>query len=79
VVEEAARSFLRTGSARVLLVGSADRSGSPAYNQKLSVRRADVVRAEFVRLGVPAEAIAILAEGGSAGLVATVCEVCASR
>src|SRR5262245_16854218 len=32
VVEEAAQSFLRTGSARVSLVGSADRTGSPAYN-----------------------------------------------
>jgi hypothetical protein len=45
VVEEAAQSFLRTGSARISLVGSADRTGSPAYNEKLSARRADAVRA----------------------------------
>ena len=57
VVEEAAQSFLRTGSARISLVGSADRTGSPAYNEKLSARRAEAVRAELVRLGVPADAI----------------------
>ena len=45
MVEEAAQSFLRTGSTRVSLVGSADRSGTAAYNRKLSARRADVVRA----------------------------------
>ena len=32
VVEEAAQSFLSTGSARLSLVGSADRTGSPAFN-----------------------------------------------
>ena len=71
VVEEAAQSFLRTGSARISLVGSADRTGSSAYNQKLSARRADAVRAELVRLGVPADAIAIRAEGENAPIVAT--------
>ena len=71
VVEEAAQSFLRTGSARISLVGSADRTGSSAYNEKLSARRAEAVRAELVRLGVPADAIAIRAEGENAPLVAT--------
>ena len=66
VVEEAAQSFLRTGSARISLVGSADRTGAPAYNQKLSARRADAVRAELVRLGVPADAITVRAEGENA-------------
>ena len=54
VVAEAAQSFLRTGSTRISLVGSADRTGSPTYNKKLSARRADTVRAELERLGVPA-------------------------
>ena len=71
VVEEAAQSFLRTGSARISLVGSADRTGSPAYNEKLSARRAEAVRAELVRLGVPADAITVRAEGENAPLVAT--------
>jgi outer membrane protein OmpA-like peptidoglycan-associated protein len=71
VVEEAAQSFLRTGSARISLAGSADRTGSSAYNRKLSARRADAVRAELVRLGVPADAITVRAEGEDAPLVAT--------
>ena len=71
VVEEAAQSFLRTGSARISLAGSADRTGSSAYNKKLSGRRADAVRAELVRLGVPADAITVRAEGENAPLVAT--------
>ena len=70
VVEEAARSFLSTGSARLSLVGSADRTGSPAFNRKLSARRADAVRAELERLGVPAGAIAVRAEGEDAPIVA---------
>ena len=70
VVEEAARSFLRTGTARVSLVGGADRTGSTAYNKKLSARRAEAVRAELVRLGVPGDAIEVRAEGENAPLVA---------
>src|SRR4051794_12156807 len=57
VVEEAAQSFLRTGSARISLAGSADRTGSSVYNRKLSARRAAAARAALVRPGVPAGAI----------------------
>src|SRR3954452_6637398 len=71
VVEEAAQSFLRTGSSRISLVGSADRTGSATYNHKLSARRADVVRAELERSGVPADAVAIRAEGENAPIVPT--------
>ena len=42
-----------------------------AYNEKLSARRAEAVRAELVRLGVPADAITVRAEGENAPLVAT--------
>ena len=66
VVAEAAQSFLRTGSTRISLVGSADRTGSPTYNKKLSARRADTVRAELERLGVPPAAIEVRAEGENA-------------
>src|SRR4051795_5960837 len=62
VVEEAAQSFLRTGSARISLAGSADRTGSSAYNKKLSPRPADPVRPEPVRPGRPADAITVRAE-----------------
>ena len=71
VVAEAAQSFLRTGSTRISLVGSADSTGTAAYNQKLSERRAETVRAELVRLGVPAETITVRAEGENAPIVPT--------
>jgi outer membrane protein OmpA-like peptidoglycan-associated protein len=54
VVQEAANEYRRTGTARVSLNGHADLSGSSDYNQALSQRRAETVRRELVRLGVPA-------------------------
>jgi hypothetical protein len=71
VVAEAAESFKRTGSTRISLIGNADRTGSPAYNERLSFRRADAVRAELERLGVPASVITISAEGENAPIVPT--------
>jgi outer membrane protein OmpA-like peptidoglycan-associated protein len=46
-------------------------SGTAAYNQKLSVRRADAVKAELVRLGVPAASITAIGRGESNPLVPT--------
>ena len=44
VVGEAAAEFKRTGSARIDVTGFTDSSGSPAYNLRLSERRADSTR-----------------------------------
>ena len=63
VVQEAANEYRRTGTARVSLNGHADLSGSRDYNQALSQRRAETVRRELVRLGVPAGSITTVAEG----------------
>src|SRR5262245_3205035 len=71
VVAEAAESFKRTGSTHISLVGNADRTGSPAYNEELSRRRADAVRSELESLGVPASAITVSAEGENAPIVPT--------
>jgi outer membrane protein OmpA-like peptidoglycan-associated protein len=71
VLAEAADSFKRTGSTHISLVGSADRTGSPAYNEELSRRRADAVRTELERLGVPASVITVNAEGENAPIVPT--------
>jgi OOP family OmpA-OmpF porin len=51
--------------------GYADRSGTPAYNQVLSLKRARTVSAELVRLGVPQSTIAIMAFGDTHPLVPT--------
>jgi OmpA family protein len=71
VVAQAAESFQRAGSTRISLVGSADRTGPPAYNEALSRRRADAVRTELERLGVPASVITVSAEGENAPIVPT--------
>lgn len=49
----------------VTLTGYADPRGAKAFNQKLSERRADAVRARLVDLGVPAERIMVQAFGAA--------------
>src|SRR4051794_37480363 len=63
VVTMAADEFKRTGAAQVAVTGYADKAGRPAYNQRLSERRAEAVRRELERLGVPASAVQVAAEG----------------
>ena len=53
------------------MAGHADRSGSPAYNQRLSQRRADNVAAELVRQGVSRNEIVVSAYGETRPLVPT--------
>lgn len=55
----------------VTLVGHADTSESPAYNDALSMRRAERVRSELVRLGVTAASITVLGRGERQLLVPT--------
>jgi OOP family OmpA-OmpF porin len=45
------------------VAGHADRLGSAQYNQKLSERRADAVKAYLVRQGAPADRIETLGFG----------------
>ncbi len=63
VVAEAADEYKRTGAAQVAVSGYADKAGRPAYNQALSERRAEAVRRELERLGVPSSAVQVAAEG----------------
>ena len=63
VVAEAADEYKRTGAAQINVTGYADKAGRPAYNQRLSERRAEAVRRELERLGVPASAVQLAAEG----------------
>jgi OOP family OmpA-OmpF porin len=56
---------------QVKVVGHTDTSGSAAYNLRLSVRRAEAVKAEMVRLGVPAAAITVEGRGQEDLLVPT--------
>jgi OOP family OmpA-OmpF porin len=71
VIEQATANTKQAGTTRVTLTGHTDTSGSAQYNQRLSQRRADAVKAEMVRMGVPANDISTVARGESSPLVAT--------
>jgi len=71
IVGEAATASTRVQTTRIEVQGNADRSGTALYNQRLSLRRAQVVAAELVRHGVPKQEIAIHAFGDTRPLVPT--------
>jgi OOP family OmpA-OmpF porin len=71
IISEAAQNVARVQVTRIEVDGHADRSGTPAYNQRLSMRRAQTVAAELVRLGVPQNEIDIQAFGDTHPLVPT--------
>jgi hypothetical protein len=71
VVSNAATAYQQTGSARVTVTGYTDLSGSSTYNERLSERRAEAVRSELSRLGVPDSSISVTAAGESDPAVPT--------
>jgi len=71
IIAEAATASARVQTTRIEVQGNADRSGTPAYNQGLSVRRARAVAAELVRRGVPQAAINVQGFGDARPLVPT--------
>jgi len=56
---------------RVRVVGHTDTSGSPTYNQRLSMRRAEAVQRALVAKGVPAASITTEGRGETELLVRT--------
>ncbi len=71
IIGEAAAARTSVRATRIEVSGHADRSGSPQYNQALSMRRAEAVAAELARRGVPRSEMAIQAFGESRPLVPT--------
>ena len=59
IVESVAGAVQRDDSARIDLVGKADRVGTDAYNMKLSERRANTVRDALAADGVSADRIGV--------------------
>jgi OOP family OmpA-OmpF porin len=70
-IKEASDAYKAGGSARIDLTGHADRSGSDQYNMGLGLRRANAVKNELVRNGVPAANITTVTRGESMPLVQT--------
>jgi OmpA-OmpF porin, OOP family len=71
IVSEAAANSTKVQYTRLEVNGYTDTSGTPKYNQGLSVRRAQSVAAELVKDGVPKSAITIQGFGETHPLVPT--------
>ena len=71
IIATAAQASTHVQTTRIDVNGYTDLSGTAAYNQRLSVRRAKSVEAELVRDGVADSAISIHGYGESSPLVPT--------
>jgi OOP family OmpA-OmpF porin len=71
IVKEAADNSTRVQYTRIEVNGYTDTSGTPKYNQDLSVRRAHAVQIELIKDGVPQTAITIQGFGDTHLLVPT--------
>jgi len=63
IVEAAAATFKAGPPVPVEVIGHTDTSGSPAYNQKLSERRAQVVANALAQAGVPQGSMSVSGRG----------------
>ncbi len=70
-INDAVAAAKAGNSARVTLTGHTDRSGSEQYNMALSLRRAEAVKANMIKQGIPASAIVVIGKGESQPLVPT--------
>ncbi len=71
IVDNAAMAAKNGNVTRLDVTGHTDTVGSDTYNLKLSKRRAESVKAEMVRQGVPAQDIDVKADGKRDPLVPT--------
>jgi OOP family OmpA-OmpF porin len=71
VIDQAVAAYRQRPGDRLLIVGHTDRSGSASYNRLTSRRRAEAVRNELSRRGVPASAMRVGAYGEEQPIVPT--------
>jgi outer membrane protein OmpA-like peptidoglycan-associated protein len=71
IVAEAASASTHVQTTRIEVNGYTDRSGKPAYNRALSIRRADSVAAELVKDDVPQAEITTRGVGETNPLIST--------
>ena len=71
IIKDAADNSSHVQYTRIEVNGYTDTSGSPQYNMGLSIRRANAVKAELIKDGVPANAITTQGFGETHLLVPT--------
>ncbi len=71
VISQAAAKAKDTGAVAIQVIGHTDRSGPPAYNDRLSMRRANAVKAELAKNGIDASTITVEGRGEADPLVPT--------
>lgn len=71
ILQSAADAAKKGNLTRIVLTGHADRAGPADYNFDLSRRRADAVKAELIRLGLPGGEITVEPKGEAEPLVPT--------
>jgi OmpA-OmpF porin, OOP family len=69
ILASAAQEFKKGGFVKIVVTGHTDTVGTIAYNQKLSERRAAIVKAALVKLGVDAKMIKAVGAGKNGLLV----------
>jgi OOP family OmpA-OmpF porin len=71
IIRHVAATARQANVTRIDLVGHTDSSGPAPYNQKLSERRADAVKAEFIQDGIAAGEVSSMGVGKAGQLVPT--------
>ena len=71
IVQQAAAAYKSGAPVQLQVTGYTDRSGSPAYNQRLSERRANNVARALVALGVPQNEMSVSGRGENDNRVPT--------
>lgn len=62
---EALAKYAKTNNSKIMVTGFADSAtGTPQINQKLSIKRAEIVKGELIKMGVHADNISTQAHGG---------------
>lgn len=78
-VETVLGEIAKRAAAEITMIGHTDRVGAVDYNDKLSLQRAERVRADFLKRGVAERTISVAGRGEREPLVTTADEVAEAR
>lgn len=71
LLDQVVSAYRALPDARLLLSGHTDRSGSSAFNRRAGLKRAEAVRAELEKRGIPRNAVSVASFGEEQPLVPT--------